>query len=128
MFMNSDPFLIFFGLFYIIIGLSNLIIPKAWDDFIAVFGKNETTISVATGLLMLPLGLFIVVFYNNWTGFASALLMVIGYIILIKACMLLSVPGLVQKMAEKKIMVPPVWLRGVFALAIGLALLLLERL
>ena len=100
--VNTDPFLIFFGSFYMVLGFSAFLAPKSWEDFIDLFIENDA-LSLIMGILVLPIGLFIVVFYNNWETLGSIILMVIGYLALVKALVLLIRPIFDAEHFEKRI-------------------------
>jgi hypothetical protein len=121
--INVDPFLVFFGSFYLVIGLSVFFATKAWTDFLKLFAENDA-VSLILGVITLPISLFIVVFYNNWNGIGPSLLMVLGCIGLLKALALLLKPSLLQNIVRKKV-AKPMWLCGVLTIAIGVALLIL---
>ena len=122
--INNDPFLLFFGSFYIVLGLSIFLAAKHWQDFIALFIQNES-LSLILGILTLPISLFIVVFYNNWEGLAPTVLMVLGYIGLLKSLVLLLRPSLMQNFLNKGFIQKHLWVDGLSGVILGAALLLL---
>jgi hypothetical protein len=122
--INSDPFLLFFGTFYIILGVSILIAPKQWQEFIKLFIEYDS-LSLVIGILSLPISLFIVVFYDNWVGLAPTVLMVLGYIGLLKSLLLLLRPSLAQGFLNKGFIQKYLWLDGVSGVVLGAAMLLL---
>lgn len=122
--VNTDPFLIFFGSFYMVLGFSAFLAPKSWEDFIDLFIENDA-LSLIMGILVLPIGLFIVVFYNNWDTLGSTILMVIGYIALLKALVLLIRPALMQGLLRKEFVRKWLWLDGLSGIALGVAMLVL---
>lgn len=123
-FINTDPFLLFFGGFYLVLGLSCFLATKPWQDFIELFIKNDA-LSLIMGILVLPIALFIVVFYNNWDTLASTILMVIGYIAFLKALVLLLKPSLFQNFLKKDFVQKWLWLDGLSGMALGVAMLVL---
>jgi hypothetical protein len=123
-FINTDPFLLFFGSFYLVLGLSILLAKPQWRDFMDLFIKNES-LSLVLGFLSLPTSLFIIVFYNDWSSLASTVLMVLGYVGLIKALVLLLRPGWVQAWVSKDFVHKMLWLDGVSGIILGLAMLVL---
>lgn len=123
-FINTDLFLVFFGSFYIVLGLSALLAKKAWVDFIDLMIEKDA-ISLIIGILVLPISLFIIVFYNNWTSLASIVLMVIGYIGLVKALVLLLWPKMFQKFLKHQFVRKWLWLDGISGILLGLAMLVL---
>lgn len=122
--VNIDPFLVFFGSFYIVLGLSLFCTPKAWRDFIKLFQENDA-VSLILGIIMLPISLFIIVFYNDWEGTASKILMLIGYLGLFKSLFLLMWPAQMQRIAKNEKLLGPLWLYGILAIGIGGALIVL---
>lgn len=122
--LNEDPFLQFFGCFYIVIGLSAWLAPKSWEDFIDLFIENDT-LSLIMGILVLPISLFIIFFYDNWDTLGSVILMMIGYLGLLKAIILLMRPGIVQSVLKKDFVRKWLWLDGLSGVALGFALLVL---
>lgn len=123
-YLNEDPFLQFFGCFYIVIGLSAWLAPKSWEDFIDLFIENDT-LSLIMGILVLPISLFIIFFYDNWDTLGSVILMMIGYLGLLKAIILLMRPGIVQSVLKKDFVRKWLWLDGLSGVALGFALLVL---
>lgn len=123
--LNTDPFLLLFGCLYLVIGLSILLAQQAWKDFTNLY-VTSGPLCLITGIIMLPLALYVVVFYNKWTGIAEDFLMVLGYWALFEAMVLLLKPAWVHKIvASGKFVLDPFWLHGLIAIAMGLALLLL---
>ena len=122
--INTDPFLLFFGTFYTIIGLSMFFASSAWQDFIKLFIENES-ISLILGIMTLPIALFIVVFYNDWSNLASIVLMVMGYISLIKAGVLLIRPSMLQGFLQKGYLKKYLWVDGLSGMVLGVAMLAL---
>jgi len=122
--INNDPFLLFFGSFYLVIGLSVFLANKHWKEFISLFVKHDS-LSLVLGILTLPISLFIIAFYNNWDTLASTVLMLLGYVGLLKALILLLRPGWVQKFLERDFAQRNMWLDGVSGIILGGAMLLL---
>lgn len=122
--VNEDPFLLFFGCFYIVLGLSAFLAPKSWEDFIDLFVENDA-LSLVMGILVLPISLFIIFFYNNWEPIGSTVLMVIGYLALLKSVVLLLRPSVAQKFLKMDFVRKWLWLDGLSGIALGLALIVL---
>ena len=122
--INTDPFLIFFGSFYLVLGLSLFFAAKHWHEFIQLFIEHDS-LSLVLGVLSLPIALFVIVFYNNWDSLGSIILMVLGYVGLIKSLMLLLRPGLIQGFLNKGMIQKYLWLDGVSGIVLGAAMLLL---
>lgn len=123
-YVNDDPFLLFFGCFYIVLGLSAFLAPKSWEEFIDLFVENAA-ICLILGILVLPVSLFIVFFYNNWETLGSIILMVIGYLALLKSVVLLLSPKLMQKFLNMDFVRKWLWLDGLSGIALGVALIVL---
>lgn len=123
-FINTDPFLVFFGGFYLVLGLSVFFAKKPWNEFIDLLIQHDA-LSLILGILVLPISLFIIVFYNNWENLASIVLMVIGYIGFIKAVILLLWPKLFQNFLRQKFVRKWMWLDGISGMVLGLCMLVL---
>ncbi|MGB0719647.1 MAG: hypothetical protein ACPGRX_04185, partial [Bdellovibrionales bacterium] len=93
--INTDPFLLFFGGFYLVLGLSCFFAREAWQEFAALFVKNDA-LSLIFGIMLLPISLSVIAFYNNWDGIASIILMVVGWLAFAKSLVLLLRPSLIQ--------------------------------
>lgn len=122
--VNDDPFLLFFGCFYIVLGLSAFLAQKSWEDFIDLFVENDA-ISLIMGILVLPISLFIIFFYNDWSSISAIILMVIGYLALLKSIFLLLRPALVQKFLKMEFVRKWLWLDGLSGIVLGMALIVL---
>ena len=121
---TEDPFLLFFGAFYFVLGLSCFFARKAWEDFVALFVDNDA-LSLVMGILILPVSLSIIVFYWNWETIGSNILMVVGFLALAKALMLLMRPSLIQGFVQKEFVRKWLWLDGVSGIILGTAMLIL---
>lgn len=95
-FINTDPVLLFIGIFYLVTGLSLLIKPKPWRDFVTVFQTNHIAILVS-GMLALFCGLLITLFFQSYETPAHILLSIVGYIALVEATIMLLIPDLMRK-------------------------------
>lgn len=122
--INADPFLLFFGTFYLVLGFSILLAMPQWKEFISVFVNNES-LPLVFGVLTLPISLFVIVFYNNWTDLAPIILMVLGYMGLFKALVLLLRPKWVQSWVSNEFVGKWLWLDGVSGIILGASMLLL---
>ena len=122
--INTDPFLLFFGSFYLVLGLSLFFAAKHWHDFVKLFIENDS-LSLVIGTLSLPISLFVIFFYDNWDSLASTVLMVLGYIGFVKALVLLLRPGWIQRFLNMGFIHKYMWLDGLSGVVLGLALLLL---
>tara|TARA_B100001989_G_scaffold251890_2_gene232251 strand:- start:1021 stop:1404 length:384 start_codon:yes stop_codon:yes gene_type:complete len=123
-YLNTDPFLLFFGCFYIVLGLSAWLAQKPWDEFIDLFIEHDA-ISLIMGVFTLPIALFIIFFYNNWESLGATILMVIGYLALLKAIILLLYPTMVQNFVKKKFVRKWFWLDGISGIILGMGMLIL---
>ena len=122
--INDDQFLLFFGTFYIVLGTSFIFAKNQWREFITLFVQYDA-LSLFIGVISLPIALFIIVFYNDWSTLASTILMVIGYLGLVKAMLLLLCPGVLQNVLRKQFVQKWMWLDGLSGVALGFALLVL---
>jgi len=122
--INHDPFLLFFGGFYLVLGLSCFFARQAWQDFAALFVDNDA-LSLIMGILILPISLSVIAFYNNWETVASTVLMVVGWLAFLKALVLLMRPGLIQGFVRKDFVRKWLWLDGVSGILLGAAMLFL---
>jgi len=122
--LNTDPFLLFFGTFYLVLGVSCFFARKPWEEFIALFVDNDA-LSLVMGILILPISLSIIAFYNSWDTLASIILMVIGWLALAKSLTLLMRPSIIQGLLKKEFVHKWLWLDGLSGILLGLALLLL---
>lgn len=121
---TGDHFLLFFGSFYIILGFSAFFAQKSWEDFTELFIENDA-LSLVMGILILPLSLFIMVIYNDWSSLASTILMVTGYIMFAKAAAMLLRPRLIQDLLKKQFVRKWIWLDGLSGIVLGLSMLTL---
>lgn len=123
-FLNTEPFLLFFGGFYLVIGLSCFFARKPWEDFISLFVDNDS-LSLVMGIMILPISLSIIAFYNNWETLAATILMVLGWLGFIKAMVLLMRPSLIQSFVKNEFVRKWLWLDGISGIVLGGAILLL---
>jgi len=122
--INNDPFLLFFGGFYLVLGFSCFFARQAWQDFAELFVDNDA-LSLVMGILILPISLSIIAFYWNWETIGSTILMVSGIFAFLKSVMLLMRPGFIQGFVKKEFVRKWLWLDGVSGIALGLAMLVL---
>ncbi len=122
--LNTDPFLLFFGSFYVVLGLSVFLAAKAWKEFIALFVQHDS-LSLVLGIMTLPIALFIIFFYDDWSTLGSTVLMVMGYVSLLKALVLLLKPSWIQNFLDKGVLNKYLWVDGVSGLLLGIAMLVL---
>lgn len=122
--LNTDPFLLFFGCFYIVLGFSAFLTAKSWNDFIDLFVQNDA-LSLVMGIFVLPISLFIIFFYNDWNTLGSTILMVLGYLSLLKAVVLLLKPSWMQGVLRNEFVRKWLWLDGISGVVLGVALLVL---
>lgn len=122
--VNTDPFLLFFGSFFVILGFSVFFAKQAWEDFLDIFSKYSA-VPLIIGFMALPVSLFIIFFFNNWETLASTVLMAIGYLVFVKSVVFMVFPEFVQGLVKKEALIKPFWLRGVIAVALGASLLIL---
>lgn len=121
---TDDPFLLFFGAFYFVLGVSCFFARKAWEDFVALFVDNDA-LSLVMGILILPVSLSIIVFYWNWETLGATILMAVGFLAFAKALMLLMRPSLLQGFVQKEFVRKWLWLDGLSGIVLGTAMLVL---
>ena len=121
---NKDPLILLVGLYYLFIGISLLTARRAWEEFMAVFQTRRDFV-LSVGLLGLPFGLAILLFYDiQGAGIAGLTLWILGWLITIKAALMTVVPTFSQEMTARKLASLPLWLRGVVAILLSLILLI----
>lgn len=123
-YINHDPFLLFFGGFYLVLGFSCFFAREAWQDFAALFVDNDA-LSLVMGILILPISLSVIAFYWNWETIGSTVLMVSGIFAFVKAVILLMHPKFIQGFVKKEFVRKWLWLDGVSGISLGLAMLVL---
>ena len=123
-FINTDPFLLFFGGFYLVLGFSCFFARDAWEEFAALFVDNDA-LSLVFGILILPIALSVIAFYNNWESLASIILMVVGWLAFFKSVVLIMRPSLIQHFVKKEFVRKWLWLDGLSGIALGVAMLVL---
>ncbi len=122
--INKDPMLLFFGAFYLVLGLSAFLARNHWEEFLELFVKYDA-LSLVLGIMTLPISLFIIFFYNDWSTLGSTILMVMGYISFVKAAILLLRPNWVQKFLSYEFTQKHMWLDGISGIVLGGAMLIL---
>lgn len=120
----DDPFLLFFGSFYLTLGFSCFFARKAWQEFAELFVDNDA-LSLVMGILILPISLSIMAFYQNWETIGSTILMVVGILAFLKAVALLMHPSFIQGFVRKEFVRKWLWLDGLSGIILGLSMLLL---
>ncbi len=75
-----------------VIGLSHLILPRAWAEFFLLLRSKGTAGAFANGFLSLLFGSVIVAFHQVWSGPALALTL-LGWAQVLKALLIFAVPG-----------------------------------
>jgi len=121
--VNTDPFLLFFGCFFFILGLSVFTTRECWEEYLDILRSN-TGVCLMNGIFTLPIALFIIFFYDNWDWLAPGALMIVGYIGLLKALVMLLRPQIMQKFLKLNIVRKLLWLDGVSGMILGAILLL----
>ena len=106
------------------VGLSMFFASNAWKEFIKLFIENDA-LSLILGILTLPIALFIVVFYNDWSTLSSIVLMTMGYISLVKSGILLLRPSFIQNFLRKGYTQKYLWVDGLSGIVLGGAMLVL---
>ena len=106
------------------LGFSCFFARQAWQEFAALFVDNDA-LSLVMGILILPISLSIIAFYNNWETIGSTVLMVVGILAFIKALALLMRPSLIQSFVKKDFVRKWLWLDGLSGILLGAAMLVL---
>ena len=122
--INTDPFLLFFGSFYLVLGLSCFFAKKPWEEFIKLFIEHDA-LSLVLGILTLPISLSIIAFYNNWETIPSIILMSLGYLVFFISVILLMFPKVVQNFLKREFVHKWLWLDGLSGMVLGVAMLVL---
>ena len=119
-----------YGLAIIVLALAALAAPARMGAAIADFERSPG-LTLVTAIFTFFLGLALVVAHNHWTDLAAGLVSLMGWVILIKALLLLAAPaGLLKFGASASSSPARVRLWGVIVLILGaifLALGLLGR-
>ena len=121
---TDDPFLLFFGGFYLVLGFSCFFARQAWEEFCALFVDNDA-LSLVMGIMILPISLSVVSFYQKWETIGSTVLMVVGILSFMKAVALLMRPSIIQNFVRKEFVRKWLWLDGVSGIVLGLVMLVL---
>ena len=91
------------ALFYLIMGISLMVRPKIWLNYIDEIQKDKPTPN-AYALVHLLLGLVIIVFHNIWSFDPSVIITFVGYGVVLKMVIFLLFPkfliGLTPKGAQ----------------------------
>ena len=82
-------------------GLSFIVQTELWVKLVKfLYSRDEQTLNLiclVNGLLWLPFGLFFVLTHNHWSMNSSIIVTVMGWLILIKCCLLLLYPQIALK-------------------------------
>ncbi len=115
---------IFASINFIIMGLSHILQPKAWQEFFTFLHAKGIPGSFFNAFLALGMGSLIVAFHNVWTG-VPLLLTLWGWASVVKGGLFVMVPPLGLKSLEKGIaMDTKKWaVPGVVLVALGVVLL-----
>lgn len=60
-------------IFFVVIGLSHIVQPRAWAEFFVGLRNKGTTGSFINGWVHFPLGAVVVAFHNVWNGIPMVL-------------------------------------------------------
>ena len=83
---------LFAAINFFVMGLSHLLMPKAWAEFFMLLGSKGQAGAFINGFLTLGMGSLIVAFHNVWTGI-PVFLTVIGWLYVLKALVIFVIPG-----------------------------------
>lgn len=121
--ITDDPYLKFFGLFYLVAAASLMITPKSWHVLIERIAEDRGT-CLLMGLITLMFSLVILVIHDDWESSTGHLILsIIGVLVFIKSLFYLLAPGIMQKMAGCSCMRSYLWFYGFIAASIGIILL-----
>lgn len=81
-------------------GLSHILQPRAWVDFFILLRDRKEPGAFVDGLLNLPVAAIIIAFHNRWSGIPIVLTLV-GWGLLIKACIRLCAPRQALRMMSR---------------------------
>jgi uncharacterized protein YjeT (DUF2065 family) len=111
-----------FAVVYIAVGLGMLLRPSHYGKMLTSFTENPAVLYLG-GAMALTAGMLIVMFHNVWSGGWVVLLTIIGWLALVKGCLILILPDIFgvkvgALMGDGKRLRP--W--GGFALVLGLVI------
>lgn len=115
---------IFAAINFIVMGLSHILQPKAWQTFFTFLHARGIPGSFFNAFLALGMGSLIVAFHNVWEGVVPTLLTLYGWASIVKGGLFVTVPPMGLRSLEKGISLE-LWkwrVPGVILLALGLAL------
>ncbi len=115
---------IFAAINLIVMGVSHILQPQAWNRFFTVLHAKGVAGSFMNAMLSLGMGSIIVAFHNVWGG-VPTLLTIYGWASLAKDGLYLSVPSLGIRSLEKGIGMDPrgFAVAGGFLLTLGIVIL-----
>lgn len=119
----DEPFLLFFGSFFFVLGMSCFFARETWQEFASLFVNNDA-LSLVMGIMILPISLSILTFFWSWDTLGAQVLMGIGIITLIKSILLLTRPSILQGFVQKEFVRKWLWLDGLSGIVLGSVMLL----
>ena len=90
------------GFLYLVFGLSLMLQPKFWMDFVEACRK-EPSRCLPLVLIGLPLGLSVVLLHNEWSWSPSVFVTLFGWIALLKSSFYLLFPEAFTKLIPKRV-------------------------
>lgn len=79
------------GIFWIIVGLSHLLLPKTWAALLLPLRDRDTGGFILAGI-SLPIGLVIIVGHNIWVWDIPVIVTVVGWMTSLKSVIYLLIP------------------------------------
>lgn len=115
---------IFVSINFIVMGLSHIFQPRAWQEFFTFLHSKGIPGSFFNAFLALGMGSIVVAFHNVWSG-VPMIVTIYGWASVLKGGLFLLVPSLGLKSLEKGTsMDPKKWvIPGLFLLALGVVTL-----
>ncbi|MCY4524924.1 MAG: hypothetical protein OXB84_09300 [Halobacteriovoraceae bacterium] len=86
------------AIFYLVCGISLILNPQRWLDFVQKHTDQDTT---TWGIISTLTGSFLVAFHNIWESSPVVITTIIAWCALIKGIILLSYPGPLMKFCKK---------------------------
>ncbi len=88
----------FYGLWFLIIGLSLLTASREWKKLLTSWMKNPEQLKMFA-IIMLPLGLFTILLHNIWSGI-SIVVTLVGWIMSLELALFTCFPNAFTKIAS----------------------------
>ncbi|MBY0371378.1 hypothetical protein K2X33_11870 [bacterium] len=96
----TDDVGLFFSFFFAFLGISAVANPQEWKDFFQDLFKRSYS-GVLLAFFLLPIGMVILTFHNNWESGFALFITVCGWLATSLGFLCLLVPSLPAKSTEK---------------------------